>query len=76
MARLGEIVCYKAGDDTEYAAMVTRVFGDKVALNIYDHNGGRAFVPVVVPGPSVGQYQTFETIEQQAAAELSADDTI
>ena len=72
MPRLGEIVCYKAGDNTEYAALVVRVYDDKVALNVFANDGSMSFMAVVLPGPAVGQYQTFETIEAAEAAAAAA----
>ena len=71
MPRLGDIVCYKAGDDTVYAALVTRVYDDKVALNVFDHGGGVTFMPVVLPGPATGQYETFAIIDARAEQELA-----
>ena len=69
MPKLGDTVVYKAGDLIDSVGLVVRVFDDRVALNIFDREGGRTFIPVVESGPAVGQYQTHETI---AAAEAAA----
>ena len=71
MPKLGDTVIYKAGDNLDYAAIVVRVFDDRVALNVFDQEGGRTFMPVVNRGPAVAMYQTLEDIAAAEAAEAT-----